>query len=150
MKLGTCIYPFVIAALATYGGPLLAQQGDDLDITMTVVDEDAEPDTAVEPIVLPDSAALQAVESSAQGLATANEARERGREFGQDTAEAARERGTEARESAAERVRDNIPTNALENIPENIRDNIPADVRDRLSEPGRPNNLPGPPGGAAP
>jgi len=150
MKLRTCIYPFLIAAMATYGGPLLAQQGDELDITMTVVDEDAQPDIAVEPIVLPDSAALQAVESSAQGLATANEARERGREFGQETAKAAHERGAEARESAAERVRDNIPTNALENIPENIRDNIPAHVRDRLFESGRPNNPPGPPGGIAP
>jgi hypothetical protein len=107
MKTRILLYPFITAVLSSYSGLSMAQDTDlDLvdDPTLIVVDEDADPETAMEPIVLPDDASAQAVESSAQGLATANQARERGREFGQDTAEAARERGAEARESAADRA----------------------------------------------
>jgi len=105
MKTRILLYPFITAVLSTYGGLSMAQDTDIVeDPTLIVVDEDADPETAMEPIVLPDDASAQAVESSAQGLATANQARERGREFGQGTAEAARERGAEARESAADRA----------------------------------------------
>jgi len=107
MKTRILLYPFITAVLSSYSGLSMAQDTDlDLvdDPTLVVVEEDADPETAMEPIVLPDDASAQAVESSAQGLATANEARERGREFGQDTAAAARERGAEARDRAADRA----------------------------------------------
>lgn len=144
MNTQSIIYPFVIAAFTAYGGVAAAQDnGDDLDVTMDLIEEDEAPDSAMEPIELPGTASEQGVESSADGLATANEARERGREFGQDTAEEARQRGEDAREEASDdaeealsrarqNVKDNVPSGALDNIPENVRDNIPEDVRDRI------------------
>ena len=89
--------------------------------TITVVAEDAKPSDVVSTITLPPKASEKAVDASAKGLATANasreaggnataeQARELGREFGQRTAEEARQNstGTQAREAASEARNDN-------------------------------------------
>lgn len=64
-----------------------------------VVDEDT---TSVE-MSLPEEASEQGHTHSRQGLDTAQEARERGREYGQDRAAEARERRAGAREAAGTR-----------------------------------------------
>lgn len=147
--------------LALSAGYLQAQETeDDLDVTMSVLEEGETPDAALEPIALPEDASETAVESSAAGLATANAAREDGRAFGASRAEEARQRGAEAREqgreradealgNARDRVKDNIGGGALGNVPDNVRDNIPTDVQDRIPDVGSniPDNVPaGPPG----
>ncbi len=70
--------------------------------------EEGEDSVERTPLSLPETASDQARESSAFGLATANEARERSREFGQDRAadarEAAAERADEARTAGQERA----------------------------------------------
>lgn len=83
-------------------------QEDDLELD--VVEEGETEDEMVNRLELPESASDEGRESSALGLDTANEARERGREFGQERAEEARERAQasqdaarEGRESARER-----------------------------------------------
>ena len=136
-------YPFIIAALTSIGGIAMAQETDELDLTMDLLEEGETPEDIVEPIALPEDASPQGVESSADGLATANEARERGREFGQDTAAEARQRGEDARDDASDNaeealsrarqnVKDNIPAGTFDNIPEHVRDNVPEHVRDRI------------------
>lgn len=161
MKTRTLIVPLLVSLMTGYGSLLSAQQSveaegsvetqgsvevnesgaqaaqsTELDITLTVVGEDEDAEDVVEPIALPERASQVAVEHSASGLATANAARENGREFGQATAEQARERGSENAENALtqarENVKDNIPEGRLDNIPENVRDNIPEQVRSRL------------------
>lgn len=77
---------------------------DDLDVTMDVIEDDADEERITQQLRLPESASEQGRESSEYGLDTANEARERGRDFGEDRAEEARERGEEARERARERA----------------------------------------------
>jgi hypothetical protein len=84
--------------------------------TITVVEEGSTPDAVVRTIALPEKASATAVEKSTKGLETANaarelrgnataaEAREQGREFGQRTAEQARQSNPSAqmREAAKE------------------------------------------------
>lgn len=107
MKLRNLLYPFLIASFASYGAGVLAQDNEDeLDTTMDVAEEGEAPDNATEPLALPEDASEQGVESSAEGLETANEAREKGREFGEATAEEAREQGRETGRSAAEDARE--------------------------------------------
>ena len=75
----------------------------DDDLVLEVVeDPDAGEEDFVDEIRLPTPVSDQARESAASGLETANEARERGREFGQERAEQAREAGREARQERAE------------------------------------------------
>lgn len=149
MNLRHLIYPLTVAVFTLAGGNALAQEIDDLDVTMNLVEEGEELANVMEPIVLPNFAAPQGVENSAFGLASANDARNQGREFGQGRAEEARLRGEEARTAAADNaeealtrarqnVKDRIPADGLENIPDNILDNIPTDVRDRIPGRGRP------------
>lgn len=133
-KLLAVLIPLVFAA------PLAA----DDDVTMMVVEEGETADRVLAPIELPEAAAEEGVTNSAEGLATANEAREKGREFGEARAAEGRERGEQAREAAAEnaenardRIKDDVARGALENIPDNVRDNIPDNVRDRV-----PDNVP--------
>lgn len=97
MKMKTGMALLLALGLA---GPLhvLAQDED----TMVVIDDDAVVEDVVHDIELPETASPTAVERSAFGLETANQARELGREFGQRRAEEARERGQDAREGARE------------------------------------------------
>ncbi len=83
----------VTAALLVMGVAMPAFAEDDLDVTMEVIEEDADEARFVRQIELPAGASEQARESAADGHETANEARERGREFGQERAREARERG---------------------------------------------------------
>jgi hypothetical protein len=80
---------------AAPAGEALAQQQDDLDVTMRVVPADASPGAAMSEIRLPDSASDRARAASAFGQSTANKAREMkgdlGRDFGQSVSEAARD-----------------------------------------------------------
>jgi hypothetical protein len=82
-----------IAFAACLSAPAIYAQEPDNEITMDVLDSvDAGEETLGARIELPERAAVRARERSAFGLETANQARERGREFGQ-------ERATEAREA---------------------------------------------------
>lgn len=136
-------YPVIFAAMSSTGGIAHAQDVDELDVTMELVEEGGRPESIIEPIVLPDTAAAEAVENSARGLATANAARELGRDFGQARAEEARQRGEEARSTvednaqeglarARQDLRDHAREGALEDVPADARENIPDHVRDRL------------------
>lgn len=63
----------------------------DLDVTMRVVGpRDSLPNAVTKTIALPPSASDKAKEKSASGLEKANEARSRGREYGQSVSEQAR------------------------------------------------------------
>ncbi|MEX0943450.1 MAG: hypothetical protein WD002_12995 [Pseudomonadales bacterium] len=153
------MYFFVIGAMSSYGSLAVAAPDDNadqraLDVTMEVMAEGQGPDDVVETIELPATASPTGVENSATGLATANEARERGREFGQDKASEARQRGEDAREGAADNaaearlraqqnMQDNIPTGALDNLPDEVRDNLPKEVRDRVGGAGASGGRPG-------
>lgn len=75
---GACVAGLSLPALAQQNGP-----------------ED-ERTQAGAPLTLPEDAAEQARESAANGLDTANEARTRGRDFGQDRAAEAREQHRDA------------------------------------------------------
>ncbi len=108
-------YPLLLVAGLAWGPVLYAAEATSTD-TITVVAEDATPEDVVSNITLPAKASAKAVEQSKKGLDTANsarevggnataaEAREQGREFGQATAEAARQSnpGTQVREAASE------------------------------------------------
>lgn len=87
----------IIATAIGIAAPL-SLHAEEIDFDLDVVDvEDTEGDVAHR-LSLPESASQQAVESAQFGLDTANEARERGREFGQERAQEARERAQDARE----------------------------------------------------
>lgn len=78
------------AALVLGSSPVLAEEDAELD---AVASEEAEPGDATRELSLPESASDQGRESSARGLDTANQAREKREEFGRETARDARERG---------------------------------------------------------
>jgi hypothetical protein len=112
------ISPFVASALACLiSVSTLAQDGED---TVVLLPEGAElPDVVTAAIDLPKDAdgeyrpSVQAIESSAKGLATANAAREDGRAFGaQMAANAADNRETRtrgARPDLSDRLPDQVP-----------------------------------------
>ncbi len=79
--------------LSFLSAPLLAEEVDaEEEATIEVVgDVNAQPEALTDAIALPQEAAVQAQESAAFGLETANRAREKGEETGQEQAEAARE-----------------------------------------------------------
>lgn len=104
--------------------------GDDLDVTITVIPEDADlPDAVTAELTLPMDEegnyipSEEGVENSAEGLATANEARADGRAFGEAAAEAAQEN------------RENLGSGSRPDL----EDLIPG------SPPGIPDDIPGPP-----
>jgi hypothetical protein len=74
-----------------FSAPALAQ---DDEVTIDVVtDQDSLPDEVTSEIELPTQASEAAQGNAGPGLDTANEAREKGREFGMERAAEARERG---------------------------------------------------------
>lgn len=82
---------FVLGLMAANSA--MAADGS-LDVTITVVDSPGQlPSAVTKTIELPPAASDIARERSAKGMNTANEARERGREFGRDVAEGAKARG---------------------------------------------------------
>lgn len=108
---------------ALYIPAIYAQDGgteveDDLSgVEMDVLESDQTAAEASANITLPESASSVAVENSANGLQTANEARAGGAEFGQSVAEqnrdSARDRGRESADAArpdAQPERPELPT----------------------------------------
>lgn len=79
----------VTISLSLLASPLWAQ---DEDVTIDVVGEsESEPEEVTSEIRLPDSVSDEARENAAFGLDTANSAREKKREFGEERASEARE-----------------------------------------------------------
>gem|GEM_PF-6059734 len=92
-----------LLALLPFAAAVADEHEVDDDLVLEVIDDaDAGEEDFVDEIRLPEQASDQARESAASGLETANEARERGRDFGQERAEQAREAGREARQERAE------------------------------------------------
>lgn len=91
-------HALLLALLLTFGFFTSQAAFADQHDSMTTVDETSQPEN----LALPETASPEAQENARQGLDTANEARERGREFGQERAEEARSRGQEARERGEE------------------------------------------------
>jgi len=126
------IFSITGLALMLAAGNALAQAGDgDLDGTIRLMGHaEAElPDAVTKEITLPDDVGedSEAVEASADGLATANEARLR-REEGLTTADEARESSADFVEAAQEN-RENRGRSS---------DNIPDDLPDRPEPPTPP------------
>jgi hypothetical protein len=89
----------LLLAVLPFGIASADEHDADDDLVLEVVDDpDAGEEDYVEEIRLPEQASDQARESAAGGIETANEARERGRDFGQERAEQARELGREVRD----------------------------------------------------
>ncbi|HEY3486765.1 MAG TPA: hypothetical protein VGL10_01755 [Gammaproteobacteria bacterium] len=80
------------AILLVYTGIGHAAENGVPDITMSVLESEDDAEQRTFEIQLPDKAALSQEEGSAPGLDTANQARDHGREFGQEQAERARNR----------------------------------------------------------
>lgn len=80
------------AILSVYSSLAFAGEDEVPDVTMSVLESEAEVERVISEIQLPQAASPMAQERAASGLDTANEARERGREFGQERAEQARDR----------------------------------------------------------
>ena len=75
-----------------------ASEDLELDVTMRVVGpKDSLPDAVTKTIELPASASDTARENAAAGLEKANEARSRGREYGQSVSEQARAKAKKAK-----------------------------------------------------
>jgi hypothetical protein len=133
----------VTAATMTLVAPRAYTQEDDadgvetLDVTMTLMPEGATlPDAVTRLIELPDAAAETARESAAQGLETANEARAN-RDAGLGVAGEARENGREFGQEVREQAQENSENAGRGGRPDPAG---PPEV------PGPPEDLPGPPG----
>jgi len=147
---------FVSAQIAL---PAVADDGsgDDLDVTVTVVEADGSVEDVINVIELPEEASDVAKEAAAFGLAIANAARQRGegkiedpealeamiegaaaqaaeqaREAAKNAREAAQDAAKNANEAAEEALKNALSGGATENIPEEVLDSIPDDVKDRL------------------
>jgi len=84
----------LVFLVAVFPPGVAAADDKPLDVTISVVSSpDDLPDAVTKTIELPGTASDVAVERSGKGLETANQARERGREFGQAVAEEAKARG---------------------------------------------------------
>jgi hypothetical protein len=97
------------AILLIWASSSYAADGDVPDITMTVLESEEAAERVVTDIQLPEKASPVAKEHAAKGLNTANEARKRGREFGQERAEQAREHGKKNRGDHGPHDRPNPP-----------------------------------------
>jgi hypothetical protein len=109
-------------ALALAGTSALADDGDaddGLDVTITLMPEDADlPDAVTAAIELPQDEEgpipnEEGVEHSADGLETANLAREDGRAFGEATA------------ASADENRENLGRGSLPDLEDLVPDNVP-------------------------
>jgi hypothetical protein len=152
MELVAGLSALVLASGAAWAQEEVPEGDDSLELTMTLLPENA---TAAEALTrtieLPAAAALRAVEASAGGLEIANEARER-REVGLETAAEARERGREFGQDIAEQARENAGRGSdgagppdLPNVPA-----IPDIPIPNIPGPNLPDVVPNLPGPASP
>ena len=118
---------------------------DDLEITITVVGENEDPQTAFEIISLPTPAESTANENSQQGVDTANQVRENGKAFGQAKAEAAKDKGKAAKNNAnnaaanaTSQNQENIKDIVSSKVPEAAQGHIPADVLNAIKDKHKP------------
>lgn len=95
------IFLLAISVLLTASPVLSADHQDGLTMQAIEAENNAE-EELISDITLPENASPQAHENAAYGLNTANEARRRGREFGQERAEQARELGRDANRGSGE------------------------------------------------
>ena len=86
---------------------------DDWDVTMTVLEEGADPEAAYEVIELPPPAAANARGNAGKGLDRAAEAKKNAAEARQ-----------QAREAARNGVGNEVSRGALENLPDAARENL--------------------------
>ena len=103
--------------------PGIAMAEDDWDVTMTVLEEGAEPEAVYEVIELPPPAAATARENAAKGLDRAAEAKQKAAEARQ-----------EARDAAKNGVGNEVSRGALDNLPDAARENL---NRNRPDQPDR-------------
>lgn len=111
---------------------------DDAEVTITVLEEGAQPDQLLNSIELPEEASETGAENSAEGLDTANSNRERSANVdelvpeaaqeGRERAESARESASDAANDAADDIRDQIGSREIDELPDDVRDNIPDDL----------------------
>lgn len=73
---------------------------NDLDVTITVVDEGEDPESAFALIALPPQAAQTAVDNNENGINTANAVQQDGKESGEAATEAAKQKREAAKSSA--------------------------------------------------
>lgn len=85
-------------------GVSFAATAQEYDLELDVVEAGETEGELVNRLELPESASDVGVENSRFGLDTANEAREKGREFGQERAMEAREFGADSAREASERA----------------------------------------------
>jgi hypothetical protein len=81
----------IVVAAALLLATSLVYADEAPEVTMSVLESEDDAERVISEIQLPPTASPVAQERAAQGLETANEARERGREFGQERAEQARD-----------------------------------------------------------
>lgn len=136
MKVRKTLTAFSALAFALGAGAAVAQDGDDgtddLELTMTLMPEDAElPDAVTRELELPRYAegenegeyipSAQGVEHGTQGLDTANLAREDGRAFG----EAAREAAQDNREEFGQGERPDLDDVLPDQVPDDHTPDLP-------------------------
>lgn len=131
MRIRTFLYPLVFTGLALYGCLAAAQDtegtGDDLDVSVGVIGQDQSPDSLVQDIQLPDSASQEGHDNSAQGLSTANDAREKAEDAKQARDEAG-EDSSEAAEDASEHA------SSIANDARDLVNETSSDVRQAAQE----------------
>lgn len=136
MKIINTAWLILLGAAFSLGLQAQPSAGDAPDEdTIMVLEEGAQPDQEFEVIALPERAADSGRDNAAQGLETANQARQEGRELGRQIAEEARSANPaeEASEQLdIEELRDNRPDDMDQNLPD-----LP-DTQDRPEAQERP------------
>jgi hypothetical protein len=145
MKFKQCIVVFAAATIVMAASGDGLANDEDLEVTITVVGEDEDPQTVFEVISLPASAAPKATENSQRGLETANQARENGKAFGQAKADEAKEKGKAAKNNAsnaaanaADQNQENIKDIVSSKVPEAAQGRIPTDVLNAIKDKHKP------------
>ncbi|WP_444883543.1 hypothetical protein [Microbulbifer sp. PSTR4-B] len=151
-----------VAAAVMYSGPLLAQEApEDLDVTLTVVEEGQDAQDVVNNIELPPdmqevaeetiAAVMEAVAATGQGAEHNEEIEARMREAltrhqelianARLSAEAAREEALRTAEVARESIEEAVKSamngadiqGVIEQVMQDILSSLPADIRDQIS-----------------
>ncbi|MEX1033782.1 MAG: hypothetical protein WDZ30_10525 [Cellvibrionaceae bacterium] len=137
MKPQSTLLTMLVVSASLAAVPALAQDAntttdDELDVSLTVLEEGEGAEQAINNIELPEQASEEARENAAFGLETANEARQKGQEKAAEGREKASEAranadglASEAASQARERVKSDIAQGSLERVPSDVRENLP-------------------------